>query len=134
MSEQRSGGAVALTWFAAIVMMVAGACQALAGLAGILKDGFYAVTANYVFEFNTTGWGWLHLLWGILLILAAFGLFSGAVWARMVGVILASIAVVVNFMFLPLYPIWSLILIALDSAVIWALTAHGRDITKTRDT
>ena len=55
MSEQRSGGAVALTWFAAIVMMVAGACQALAGLAGILKDGFYAVTANYVFEFNTTG-------------------------------------------------------------------------------
>ena len=76
-----------------------------------------------------TTWGWIHLIAGIIIYLAGFGLFSGAVWARTVGVILAAISAFVSFAWIPLYPVWSIVIIAIDVAVIWALTAHGRDIT-----
>jgi hypothetical protein len=61
--------------------------------------------------------------------LAGFGVFSGAVWARTVGVICATVSLLVSFAWIPLYPIWSIVLIAIDVTVIWALTVHGRDIT-----
>ncbi len=71
----------------------------------------------------------MHLLLGILVAVAGFFLFSGAVWARTVGVVLAVVSVVANFVWLPYYPpVWALVIIALDVFVIWALTVHGRDI------
>jgi hypothetical protein len=94
-----------------------------------LEDEFYAVTPNYVFEFDDTTWGWVHLIGGIIILLAGFGLFSGAVWARTVGVIVATISAIISFFWIPLYPLWAITIIAIDVAVIWALTAHGRDIT-----
>jgi hypothetical protein len=115
--------------FAAFAMIMIGTFQAIAGLAGIIEDEFYAVTPNYVFEFDATVWGWIHLLLGIVIVLAAFGLFTGAVWARTVGVILALVSAIANFAFIPWYPVWSILIIAIDVTVIWALTAHGRDIT-----
>ena len=69
---------------------------------------------------------------GIIVVLAGIGLFSGAVWARTVGVIVAALSAIVNFAWLPWYPIWGIIIIAVDVAVIWALTAHGRDIAISR--
>jgi hypothetical protein len=129
MEQQRSSGAVGWTWFAAIMMILIGGFHTISGLAGIIKDDFYAVTPNYVFKFDVTTWGWIHLIAGIIIILAGFGLFSGAVWARTVGVILAAISAFVSFAWIPLYPVWSIVIIAIDVAVIWALTAHGRDIT-----
>ena len=74
--------------------------------------------------------GWIHLLAGVLLVVAGFFLFQGAVWAGSVGVGVAVISAVLNFMWLPYYPMWSMLIIALDVFVIWALTAHGRDIAK----
>ena len=129
MSEQRSSGAVGFTVFAAILMIMIGAFHALAGLSGIIEDNFYAVTPNYVFKFDVTTWGWIHLIFGIIIVLAGFALFSGAVWARTVGVILAGISALASFAWIPLYPIWGIVFIAVDVAIIWALTAHGRDIT-----
>ena len=129
MSQQRSSAAVGWTTFAGIMMILIGVFHAIAGLSGILKDDFYAVLPNYVLKFDVTTWGWIHLIGGIVVVLAGFGLFSGAVWARTVGVILAAVSALVSFAWIPLYPIWSLVLIAIDVTVIWALTAHGRDIT-----
>ena len=103
--------------------------HAIAGLSGIIKDDFYAVTPNYVLKFDVTTWGWIHLIGGIVVVLAGFGVFSGKVWARTVGVILAAVSALVSFAWIPLYPIWSIVLIAIDVTVIWALTVHGRDIT-----
>ncbi len=100
-----------------------------AGLVGILEDEFYAVTPNYVFQFDATTWGWVHLIGGVIVLLAGFGVFSGAVWARTVGVIVATMSAIVSFAWIPWYPFWSIAIIAIDIAVIWALTAHGRDIT-----
>ena len=127
--QERSSWAVGWTVFAAFMMIMIGVFHAIAGLAGIIEDEFYAVTPNYVFEFDATTWGWIHLLLGIVIVLAGFGLFSGAVWARTVGVILALVSAVGNFAFIPWYPVWSIVMIAINVAVIWALTAHGRDIT-----
>jgi hypothetical protein len=82
-----------------------------------------------VFEFDATTWGWTHLIGGIIVLFAGFGVFRGAVWARTVGVIIAAVSALVSFAWIPVYPIWSIVVIAIDVTVIWALTAHGRDIT-----
>jgi hypothetical protein len=126
--QERSGAAVGWTVFAAIMLMIIGVFHAIAGLSGIVKDNFYAVTPNYVFEFDSTTWGWVHLIGGIIIVLAGFGLLSGAVWARTVGVILAIVSLLASFAWIPIYPIWGIVTIAIDVFVIWALTVHGRDI------
>lgn len=129
MVQQRSSAAAGWTMFAGIMMMLIGFFHGLAGLSGIIQDDFYAVLPNYVLKFDVTTWGWIHLIGGIVIVLAGFGVFSGAVWARTVGVILAAVSALVSFAWIPLYPIWSIVLIAIDVTVIWALTVHGRDIT-----
>jgi len=129
LSQQRSSAAVGWTTFAGIMMMMIGFFHGLAGLSGIIKDDFYAVLPNYVLEFDVTTWGWIHLIGGIVVVFAGFGVFSGAVWARTVGVIIAAVSALVSFAWIPMYPVWSFVLIAIDVTVIWALTVHGRDIT-----
>ena len=129
--EQRepSGWAVGWTMFAAFMLILIGTFQVIAGLVGIVEDEVYVAGPEYIFQFDVTTWGWIHLIWGVIVLLAGFGLFSGAVWARTVGVIVATISAIVSFAWLPWYPIWGIAIIAVDIAVIWALTAHGRDIT-----
>jgi len=135
MSEDRpSGTAIGFTAFAAVMMLVIGVFQAIAGITAIAKDDtvLYAGTAenSYFLHLNTAGWGWIHLIIGIVIFLAGLGVLSGQVWARTVGVIIAGISAIANFAFIPIYPVWSIVIIAVDVAVIWALTAHGRDITR----
>jgi hypothetical protein len=131
-STQRrpSGAAIGFAMFAGVLMITIGIWHAIAGFAGILEDQFYAVTPNYILQFDATTWGWIHLIGGIVVALAGFAIFGGAVWARTVGVLLAVLSLIANFAFIPFYPVWSIALIALDVAVIWALTVHGRDIAE----
>jgi hypothetical protein len=133
MSQQRtstySGTAVGFTVFAATMMIMIGVFQAIAGIVALINDEFYVVTQEWVFQFDITTWGWVHLLLGIIIGLAGAALFSGAVWARTVGVIVATISAIVSFAWLPWYPVWAIIMITVDVFVIWALTVHGRDIT-----
>ena len=129
MSQERSGAAVGWTKFAGIMMILIGLFHALAGLSGVLKDDVYAVLPNYVLKFDVTTWGWIHLIGGIVVVLAGLSVWNGAVWARTVGVIIAAASALASFAWIPLYPIWSIVLIAIDVTVIWALTVHGRDIT-----
>jgi hypothetical protein len=130
MEERPSGAAVGFTLFASILLVTIGIWHAIAGLSAILEDTFYAATPNYLLEFDVTTWGWIHLIAGIVVGLAGMALFSGAVWARTIGVIVAVVSLIANFAFVPYYPIWSLAIIALDVFVIWALTVHGRDVTQ----
>ena len=130
MSHQRSGVAVGFTMFAAFMMILIGAFHIIAGIAGILEDEFYTVTPNWVLQFDVTTLGWIHLIAGIVVLLAGFGLFSGAVWARTVGVIIATVSAIANFAWLPYQPFWSLTMIAINVFVIWALTVHGRDVAE----
>jgi len=114
--------------FASVMMMIVGVFEALAGLSAILKDNVFVMTPDYAYKLNLTGWGWIHLLLGILVFLAGLALLQGAVWARTVAVILASISMIANFLWLPYQPWWSILMIALAAFVIWAVTVHGRDI------
>jgi hypothetical protein len=126
--SDRSGMAVGFTIFAGVMMIMVGVFQALWGLAAIIKDQFFVVTPNYAYNVDVTTWGWIHLVVAAIIVLAGFGLFSGAVWARTVGVTLAVLSAIANFLTIPYYPLWSIMIIALDVFVIWALTAHGRDV------
>ena len=107
--------------FAATMMIVVGAFQFFEGLVAVANDDFYVNTKNYVFQFDTTAWGWIHLILGILVVLAGVFIFTGNIVARSVGILLAGLSALSNFFWLPYYPLWSLIIIAIDVFVIWAL-------------
>jgi hypothetical protein len=126
--EEVSGWAVGFVLVAAVFMIMAGVFQALAGLVAIFNDSFYVATREYLYQFDVTTWGWVHLIAGAIVALAGFFLLSGATWARVVGIIVAVLSAISNFMFMPYYPFWSLLIIALDVFVIWALAAHGREV------
>jgi hypothetical protein len=122
---QPPGWAVGFIVFAAVMMIMGGVFQALAGLIAIFENEFYVATRNYLFQFDVTSWGWIHLVLGVIVALAGFSLLSGATWARAVGITLAALSAIANFLFIPYYPFWSLLIIALDVFVIWALAVHG---------
>ncbi len=124
-----SSWAVGYAMFASVLLLMAGIFQFVAGLVAVVEDDFYVVSAKWVFEFDVTTWGWIHMLLGVVLFLSGVGILSGNVLARTVGVIAAGVAAVANFLWLPYYPVWSIVMIFLAVAVIWALTVHGRDIT-----
>ena len=123
--REASGWAIGFISFAAVMMIMTGAFQALAGLVAIFEDQFYVLTANYVFQFDVTTWGWIHLILGVVVVAAGLGVLSGQTWGRVVGITLAMLSAVANFLFIPYYPFWSLLIIGLDVLVIWALAAHG---------
>lgn len=127
--ENRSGFAVGVTAAAGIILIIGGVCHGFQGLVAIFNDEFYVTTQNWILKFDVTTWGWIHLVVGVVAVLAGIGLFSGQVWARTVAVLVAALSIILNFAWLPYYPIWSLVIIAFDLFVIWAVTAHGRDIT-----
>lgn len=117
-----SGWAIGGVIFAGVTMVIIGAFHIVEGLAAIINDDFFVVRANYSFDLDTTGWGWIHLILGIIVALAGVSIFSGRLWARIIGITLASLSALANFFFIPYYPFWSLLVIALDIWVIWALT------------
>lgn len=122
------GWATGFIVFAAVIMMMTGVFQALEGLAAIFENQFYVTTPNYLYEVDVTAWGWIHLIGGVVVGLAGVAVLSGATWARVVGISVAVLSAIANFVFIPYYPLWSLLIIALDVAVIWALAVHGRDV------
>ena len=131
MSARPSGWAVGWIMFAAIMMLLIGFFHVIAGLVAIVDDNFYVATKEYVFQFDRTTWGWIHLIFGIVVFLAGLSLFKGAIWARTVGVLLGVISAVVGFAWLPWYPIWGVLIVVVAVSVIWALTVHGRDVDLT---
>jgi hypothetical protein len=108
--------------FAAVILVTLGTFQAFEGLSAILNDNVYAAGINYAFAFDLTAWGWIHLTIGLIALISGIGIFADQGWARVVGLIFAVISALVNFMFIPYYPIWSLVVIAFDVAAVWALS------------
>ena len=119
-----AGWVVGMAMFAATMMVVIGFFHVVQGLAALFQNEIYVVGAQYVFSFDLTAWGWIHLMAGILLVAAGFAVWTGRVWARSVGIGFAVLSMIANFLFLPYYPVWSLLIIALDVFVIWALCVY----------
>ena len=120
-----SGWALSGIVFAASVLSLIGCFQIVAGLVAIIDDEFFVVTRNYTFDLDTSAWGWIHLLLGIALVFTVWGLFTRITWAVVTAIALALLSALANFFFIPYYPFWSILVIALDIWVIWALTRPG---------
>jgi hypothetical protein len=133
-ATEPSGAVRGFTMTAAILMMVGGAIGVFEGLAAILSNShFYVVNANYgfvhanyVFDTSVTSWGWIHLALGAVMFAAGLFLLADMMWARIAGVVVASFSALANFLFIPYYPVWSLLIIALDVVIIWALLSPRR--------
>jgi hypothetical protein len=123
--QQVSGWAVGGVAFAGAIMVTIGAFQAIAGLTAILNDDFFIVAPNYTFDLDVTAWGWIHLILGIVIAVAGVSLFAGKTWAVWIALTLAILSAIANFFFIPYYPFWAIVIIALDIWVIWALTRPG---------
>jgi hypothetical protein len=130
MNGEPSGWAIGWTAFAGFMMVLLGFWWIIAGLVAVINDSFFVVTQEWIFEFSTTTWGWIHLVLGGVILFSGFGLFSGNVMARTVGVIIGVVSALAAFAWLPYAPVWAILLIAVAVTIIWSLTAHGRDITE----
>ena len=123
----KSAWAEGVTYFAVALLITTGIFQVLQGLAAVLDKGFYVAAAGNVFALNVTAWGWIHLVIGVVAVAIGIGLFYGRFWARGAGMGIAVFQALVQFMFLPYYPGWSIVIIALDVAIIWALATYRSD-------
>ena len=116
-------------FFAGIMMVLSGVFDIIAGLTGLLRHTFYVVTAtNQLLVFNYTAWGWIDLIIGLVVLLAGFSVLHGSVWARVVGVVLAGLSALAWLASVNEYPIWAVIVIAVDVLIIYALVAHGGEL------
>ncbi len=115
--------------FAGIILILNGVFSAVQGFMALLgSNTYYLVSSGTLFLFDVTGWGWWNIIIGALLVLTGVALFGGATWARIIAVILAALSAVGQMLLLPAQPWWAFIVIAIDILVIYAVTAHGREV------
>ncbi|MGH8877829.1 MAG: DUF7144 family membrane protein [Stackebrandtia sp.] len=120
-NDTRQAWAVGGTVFAATAILVIGCFQVIMGVSALFEDEIFVDGPNYTYAIDITGWGWIHLILGVIMMLTGIFLYTASVWARGVGIALAVMSAVSNFFFLPYYPLWSIVVIALDIFAIWAL-------------
>ena len=120
---------VGLIMFAGVMMMILGGFHAMQGLVAIFKDDYYLVgQEGLIVNIDISAWGWTHLLLGVVTLIAGFAVMGGVMWARVVGIVLAAISVLVNAAFLAADPVWGALSIGIAVLVIYALTAHGSEL------
>lgn len=125
-------GWVGWIYFASVLMILAGTLSAIHGLIAIVNDEWVVWGNRGDLYLDLTEWGWVHLGVGIVLVLAGFGVLTGNILARAIAVLLAGLSVVANFLYIPAFPVWAIIIIAIDVFVIYALTAHGGEMRELR--
>ncbi len=117
----RQGIAAGTSIGAAILLVTVGVLSILEGISAVANDKLFVAGVDYIYQFDTTTWGWIHIVLGILLVIAALGLMAGTTWGRVVAITLAALSILANFLWLPYYPAWSILVIALNVVVIWAV-------------
>lgn len=127
--HQEPTGWVGWIIFAAVMMVMVGSLHAIEGFVALFKDTYYLVSRNgLVISADYTAWGWTHLILGLLVAGAGAALFTGRMWARVIGILVAAVSILANFAFSSAYPVWTVIVIAVDVLVIYALTVHGGEM------
>jgi len=120
--------------FAGIVIIIVGGMEVLQSFVAILEDEYVVATRKGLAILDVTAWGWATLIWGALLIVAALGLLGGAGWARWLAVIGVAVNAIQQMAFLAnypqAYPLWNLLIVALNIVVLYALTARWRGFTE----
>lgn len=114
--------------FAGIMMIIGGLLNAFYGFVAIVNDQWVVWTNRADIYLDVSQWGWVHLIVGLVVVACGFGVFTGNVLARMIGVVIAALSLIVNFFYIPAYPFWTLTVMVIDALVIWALTVHGGEM------
>ena len=112
-----------ISFFAGVLLIVGGGFQAIEALAAIVRDEYLVVAPNYIYTFDLTAWGWIHLLIGLAFVAIGICLLLGQGWALIAGIVVAAISALINFTWLPYSPFWAILLIAVDILIIWALAS-----------
>lgn len=128
MSKNQQTGWVGWIAFASTIMILGGFFDMIFGLATLFQRNIIISSPNNVWLVDLTTWGWTMFFFGVLLILGGLSLMTGSMWARIFVVILASLSAIANFAFIPVYPIWSIMVVVIDVLIIYAVTAHGSEI------
>ena len=114
--------------FAGVMLIIGGTFNLFYGVVAAVNDEWVVFGNRANVYLDVSQWGWVHIILGAIVMLAGIGVFSGNFLARMIGVIVAGVSMLVNFAFIPVYPFWALTVITIDVLVIWALMAHGREM------
>jgi hypothetical protein len=126
-------GWIGLSAFAGVMLLLLGSLHGISGLLALFREDYYLVEpGRLAAEMSYTGWGWVHLLLGLVLAAAGIGIFFGMVWARIVGIAWAVLSALTNLTFMAAIPVWCAVMITLDVLVIYALSVHGRDVRPRR--
>ncbi|MEU1732686.1 hypothetical protein [Streptosporangium sp. NPDC020145] len=129
----RMTGWIGWIWFAGVVMIVDGFFNAISGLYAIFNNDLYVQIRDKLLVLNLTGWGWVHLILGILLVAVGITLLMGQEWARMAAVVLVAVNAITQMAWLAANPWWSIVVIAVDVVILYALIVHGREAAALRD-
>ncbi|NMM83305.1 hypothetical protein B2J88_02855 [Rhodococcus sp. SRB_17] len=117
----KKGIATGTNLAAAVLLLTAGVISLLQGISAVAKDDLFVVGAVYIYELDTTTWGWIHIALGVVALAISVGMMMAATWARIAAILIAALSIIANFLWLPHYPLWSILIIALDIVVIWAV-------------
>ncbi len=126
--QQRQTGWVGWIYFAAVAMIISGILNIINGLVAVFNDDWVLFDSRETLLLDISGWGWLHILMGIVVLVSGIGITKGHVMARIVAVVGVSISVIANFVFLPAFPFWSIVIIIVDMLILWALIVHGDEL------
>ncbi len=124
-------GWVGWVYFAGFMLVLVGVLHAIAGLVGLFNSSVYVVAEESLWLLDYTSWGWIHLIFGIILLFAGSAIMSGKMWGRVVGIIISGLALIANFGFVPVYPFWSILMMVVNILVIYALIVHGDEARDT---
>ena len=126
-TEERTGW-TGWIYFDGTMLLIGGTLSIIYGFVALFNDNWVVFGNTNAVFLDLTGWGWVHVIIGALIVLSGFGVFTGNVLARTVGVIVAAVSMIANFLWLPVYPFWAIIIIVIDALVIWALMVHGGEL------
>lgn len=125
----KTSGWVGWVVFGSMMMIMVGAFQVILGLTALLNSDYYIAGSNgLVVNVDYTAWGWGHLALGVVTLAAAFGLLTGSMWARVLGIAVAMVGALVNLAFIAAFPVWCITVITLDVLVIYAIAVHGGEL------
>lgn len=121
-SRGEDGWAAGATVFAGVLLLVGGVLGILQGASALAKDKVYIATASYLYQFDLTGWGWVQIVLGAVAVVVGGGLLADQGWARWTGVVIAALSLVGQFLWLPYFPLWAIVVMGVDIFIIWGLT------------
>lgn len=115
--------------FAGVLLMISGVLNVLQGVTAIANDDVARSVGNFSFKFDLTAWGWIHVVVGAAVAFVGWAVYTGATWAKLIGVVIIAVAIAGNFMWLPYEPVWALLLMGIDVVAMWSLMRGPDEVT-----